>query len=206
MGEGGSAEGGGEDKKVLGWVGQQEDEMSLRTHPKTNRRKLGTRSRNSAPQPRPQPETTHCQQDNNHQSWTAEDEELEGLLHSFEQQWGWHEAVVKVDLRETSDRSEETEVGAGPGAVEERSKRRNKGGEENVESTRNSAREGEGNEGAHPVAREAKKDEGEEGTRGEEKGQETTRETEEGQGANTARESLSQEHSEDHSDKEQDNQ
>ena len=36
MGEGGSAEGGGEDKKVLGWMRLQEDEMSLRTHPKTN--------------------------------------------------------------------------------------------------------------------------------------------------------------------------
>ena len=41
MGEGGSAEGGGEDKKVLGGVGLQEDKMSLRTHPKTNRPKLG---------------------------------------------------------------------------------------------------------------------------------------------------------------------
>ena len=36
VGENGSAEGGGEDKKVLGWVGLQEDELSLRTHPKTN--------------------------------------------------------------------------------------------------------------------------------------------------------------------------
>ena len=66
---------------------------------------------------------------------------MEGLLHSLEQQWGcqWHEAVVKVDLREKRDRSEETQVGARPGAVEERSKRWNKGGEENVESTGNSA-------------------------------------------------------------------
>ena len=36
MGEGGSAEGGGEDKKVQGLVGLQEDEMSLHTRPKTN--------------------------------------------------------------------------------------------------------------------------------------------------------------------------
>ena len=36
VGEGGSAEGRGEDKMVLGWVGLQEDEISLCTHPKTN--------------------------------------------------------------------------------------------------------------------------------------------------------------------------
>ena len=90
---------------------------------------LGAISRDSAPQPRPQPETTHCKQDSNHQSWTAKDEEMEGLLHRLEQQWCWHEAVVKLDLGEKSDSSEETEVGAGPGAVEERSKRGNGGGE-----------------------------------------------------------------------------
>ena len=55
------------------------------------------------------------------------------------------------------------------------------------------------------MAGEAEKDEGEEGTR-EEKRQETAREIEEGQGASTARESLSQEHLEDHSDKAPDNQ
>ena len=99
--------------------------------------------------------------------------------------------LSKVDLREKSDRLEEIEVGARPGAVEERSKRGNKGGEGNVESTGNSEREGEGNERAHPVAGEAEKDEGEEGTRGEEKRQESRRETKEGQGASTARESRS---------------
>ena len=116
----------------------------------------------------------------------------------MEQQWGWHKAMVKVDLREKRDRSEETQVGAGPGAVEERSKRRKEGGEKTVESTGNNAGEGEGNERAHPVSAKF-------GTRGEEKRQESTRETDEGQGTSIARESLSQEHPEG-SDKEQDNQ
>ena len=59
--------------------------------------------------------------------------------------------------------------------MEERSKRRNRGGEENVERTGNSARKREGNEGGHPVAGEVEKDKGEERTRREEKRQESTR-------------------------------
>ena len=72
-------------KKEVGWDCKKTKCPDAHSQRPTDRN-LATISRDSAPQPQPQPETTHCQQDNNHQSWTVEDEEMEGLLHSLEQQ------------------------------------------------------------------------------------------------------------------------
>ena len=84
---------------MLGWVGLRENEMSHAHTPKVQVMKTWEQSRGTQRHNDNHKRTTHCELDNKHQSWVAEDKEMEGLLHNLEQLWAWHEAVVKVDRR-----------------------------------------------------------------------------------------------------------